>query len=183
MNRSVDLHLVTFRPTSAEDVIAKLRREIERIEPPVELEFVADHVNDAFRTAWHVHDWIWNAIKDEPALKETVLNYRGMDGGLIGDQNDFGLLLARRFVPLKICRLIAVAPRRALVVLGNQRSSDEPDAFDVVSTESSIGGQLPSEGLTPLIMVMGKPIAATRLLWEIEDYWVTWINDCYIHFA
>ena len=182
MNRSVDLHLVTFAPTSAEDVIAKLRREIERIEPPVELELVVDHVNDAFRTAWHVHDWIWNAIKDEPALKEAVLKFRGMDGEPIKDQNGFGLALARRFVPLKICRLIAVAPRRVLVALGTNRS-DGLDTFDIVSAESSIEREIVPEDLTPLVMIMGKPIAATRLLWEIEDYWVTWINECCIHFV
>ena len=179
LNQAPDLHLVTLELTSAENLIAKLRRQIERIENAAEREVVADHVNDAFWTAWLVHDWIWDAIKDDQALKAAVLKYRGMDEEKIEDQKSFGIALARRFVPLKICRLVASTPRRrALVVLGTKNVSG---GFDIVSAGASSGGTFASDDLTPLVMIMGKPVAATRLLCEIDDYWVTLINESGIH--
>ena len=30
----------------------------------------------------------------------------------------------------------------------------------------------------PMIVVMGKPVSATRLLEEIEQYWTTLIHEC-----
>jgi len=38
-----------------------------------------DHLVTALWTAWHVHKWIWDAIREKPELKLTVLKYRGIE--------------------------------------------------------------------------------------------------------
>src|SRR4051794_40613001 len=101
------LRLVAFHDTCAIDIIEKLRRDIDRIERADGGEAVRDHVVNAFWTAWHVHQWMWSTISDKPDLKLAVLRYRGLEGETIEDHETFGNMLASRFVPLKICRLIA----------------------------------------------------------------------------
>lgn len=185
MSDGTELQLVTFERTSAKGVLEKLRREIERIESGMEREFAADHVINAFWTAWHLHAWLWDAVKERPTLRSDVLQYRGIDEQGIEDHYSFGTALARRFVPLKICRMIAIAPRHVRVVLSPENGNDGTayQAFDVVGGSVTGGaddlsalGQ-PSIHWVPMVIVMGKPVVATRLLSEIESYWVTLIHE------
>lgn len=164
MSEGTELQLITLDQTTARDVIGKLRREIERIESPAEHEFSGDHVVNAFRTAWHLHAWIWDAVKEQSELKATVFKYRGIDEEGIEDEHAFGAALARRFVPLKICRIIATSPKHVQVVLpiGAMQDLSTPDP----------------EQWTPMVMIMGRPVVATRLLEEIDDYWFTLIDEC-----
>ena len=186
MSDGTELQLVTFERTSAKEVLEKLRREIERIESGLEREFAADHVINAFWTAWHLHAWLWDAIKDRPTLKSDVLQYRGIDEQGIEDHYSFGTALARRFVPLKICRKIATAPGHVRVVLSPENASDGGtayQAFDVIggsvtggAEDLSAVGQPPIHWV-PMVIIMGKPVVVTRLLNEIESYWVTLIHE------
>jgi hypothetical protein len=186
MSDGAELQLVTFERTSAKGVLEKLRRETERIESGLEREFAADHVIKAFWTAWHLHAWLWDAIKERPTLKSDVLQYRGIDEQEIEDHHSFGTALARRFVPLKICRMIAIAPRHVRVVLSPENASDGStpyQAFDVVggsvaggADDLSAVGQPPIRWV-PMVIVMGKPVVVARLLNEIESYWVTLIHE------
>lgn len=186
MSDGTELQLVTLERTSAKGILEKLRREIERIEGGLEREFAADHVINAFWTAWHLHAWLWDAIKDRPTLKSDVLQYRGVDEQGIENHYSFGTALARRFVPLKICRKIATAPRHVRVVLSPENASDGGtayQAFDVVggsvtggAEDLSAVGQPPIHWV-PMVIVMGKPVVVTRLLNEIESYWVTLIHE------
>src|ERR1051325_3230026 len=114
MSDGTGLRLVTFEATSATDVLAKLHREIDRIESGGDHESVRDHVVNAFWTAWHFHGWLWDAVKDKPELKDAVLKYRGLDGEVLDSKLSFGSALAERFVPLRICRLIATSPRHEI---------------------------------------------------------------------
>ena len=160
MNEATRLGLVSFHATSAADVIEKLRRELQRIEQASDLETAKDHVTNAFWSAWHVHKWMWDAIDEKPDLKQTVLEYRGIACCEIDDEVAFGAMLASRFMPLKICRLIATSSRYVDVTSGlsSNLSSSTPSSLNLV--------------------VLGRPISATRLLTEIDNYWVTMILDC-----
>jgi hypothetical protein len=167
MSDASKLTLVTFHNTCAIDTIEKLRREVDRIECADDSDSVRDHVVNAFWTAWHVHQWMWDTIRDKPSLKLAVLKYRGIERHQIEDHETFGALLASRFVPLKICRLIAASSQYVQVSLTGEHGLlllATPDSNSVRST--------------PMVMLMGRPIAATRLLVEIDDYWVTMILDC-----
>ena len=153
------LGLVKFRETSAADVIHKIRRELQRIETADDPEVASDHILNAFCSAWYVHAWMWGAIRDKPDLKHAVLCYRGLQHEPIHDAASFGTILAGRFVPLSICRLIATSARfahvQSAVKLTHARKQSEH-----------------------VIFVLGKPISAIRLLVEIDDYWVDMILDC-----
>jgi hypothetical protein len=56
-------------------------------------------------------------------------------------------------------------------------------AFDVVGGSVTGGAEdlsaigQPSIRWVPMVIVMGKPVVATRLLNEIESYWVTLIHE------
>jgi hypothetical protein len=180
MSDAARLSLVAFHNTSAEDVIEKLRREIDRIDAAGGQEFIRDHVVNAFWTAWHVHNWMWNAIKEKPDLKTAVLKYRGIENERIEDHESFGAALARRFVPLRICRMVATSSRYVHVglsmdVLTVASTTDPADA-------SPCGAMVNLESVRPIpmVVILGKPVAATRLLVEVDDYWVTMILECEI---
>ena len=157
------LGLVNYHATSASDVIAKLRRELQRIEDAGDLEAERDHVINAFWTAWHVHKWMWDAINGKPDLKQAVLEYRGIADYQIDNAVAFGEALASRFVPLKICRQIATSSRYVNV------SPTLPETSLSISMKP-----------TPTVVILGKPISATSLLMEIDDYWVAMILACRI---
>ena len=111
MNEAAPLALVALADTCARHVIEKLRREVQRIESADDADAIRDHVFNAFCTAWHVHQWMWDAISDKPDLKLAVLRYRGIEHQIMENHEAFGAVLAGRFVPLKICRLIATSSR------------------------------------------------------------------------
>jgi len=183
MTEGTEFKLVTFERTSARDMLQKLRREIERLESAADRAFVRDHVVNAFWTAWHLHEWVWDAIRERPELKDVTLKYRGIDEAGIDDQRAFGVALARRFVPLKICWLIATSPKLIQVVLPS-----ESDARAVMPAVSGIDGSREMQVFStaasastrciPMIIIVGKPVVATRILKEIEDYWITLIHEC-----
>ena len=169
MNEATRLALVALGDTCARHVIEKLRREVQRIESADDANSVRDHVVNAFCTAWHVHQWMWDAISDKPDLKLAVLRYRGIEHQTIENHETFGAVLAGRFVPLKICRMIATSSRYVQV------SSTAEQANTSVADPAASGSSVRSK---PMVIVMGRPIAATRLLVEVDDYWVTMILDC-----
>jgi len=185
MTESKELRLVAFERTSAKDMLEKLRREIARIESTSEPVTAQDHITNAFWTAWHFHKWVWDTISERPALKLAVLRYRGIDEDGIDDHRTFGAALAQRFVPLKICRLIATSSRLVEIELplGNGLSTVLPAGNEI---ESNVGGEvealsgLPSNitTLAPMLVVMGKTIIVTRILNEVENYWITTIREC-----
>ena len=169
MNEAARVTLVALDDTCARHVIEKLRREVQRIESADDADSVRDHVVNAFCTAWHVHQWMWDAISEKPDLKLAVLRYRGIEHQAIKNHETFGAVLAGRFVPLKICRMIATSSRYVQVSsTAVPASMSEADPAANGSTGRS----------KPMVIVMGRPIAATRLLVEVDDYWVTMILDC-----
>jgi hypothetical protein len=173
--------LITFEHTSAKQLLNKLRREIERIDDAGERAFAQDHVTNAFWTAWSMHQWIWQSFKERPHLKAAVLEYRGIEPAGIDDENSFGSALAGRFVPLKICRAIAKSPTQAEVLVDDQGAlsptSESMRAPNGKTHVLSAVGRATTQD-RPMIVVMGKPVSATRLLEEIEQYWVTLIHEC-----
>lgn len=183
MSDSTTLSLVTFEPSRARDVLDKLNREIERVER-LEREHTADHVTNAFWTAWHLHEWVWHAIKDDEQLKLAVLKYRGLDGESIPDQAAFGAALAGRFVPLKICRVIATTPK-CVRVLFSEDLKPRAASTDVDGIGDSLSNAIRNMTsfdstplrLAPAIVIMGRAVAAVRLLREIEEYWLTLIRE------
>ena len=169
MNEAAPLALVALADTCARHVIEKLRRELQRIESADDADCARDHVVNAFCTAWHVHQWMWDAISEKPDLKRAVLRYRGIEHQTIENHETFGAVLAGRFVPLKICRMIATSSRYVQV-----SSTDAQPKMSVANLGAN-ENFVPSK---PMVIVMGRPIAATRLLVEIDEYWVTMITDC-----
>lgn len=184
MSDGTGLKLITFEETSAKDVLAKLHREIARIDSGVDHDHVSDHVVNAFWTAWHLHEWLWAAIREKPELKEAVLKYRGLDGEDIDNRLSFGMALSDRFVPLKICRVIATSPRHVSVGVAGPSIHPELAAIDAIGHASADEVQyfsalhVSSHQDAPAVIVMGRPVVATRLLKEVEDYWVTLIHEC-----
>ena len=176
MSEASRLTLASFHQTCGRDVIEKLRREVERIESINDPGVTGDHVINAFWTAWHVHHWMWDAISDKPDLRLAVLKYRGIERYTIEDHETFGAVLASRFVPLKICRMIATSSRYVHVSSTDEqaKSVDEQAKMSV----ASIGGSENLPRSKPMIIVMGRPVAARRLLMEVDDYWVTMILEC-----
>jgi hypothetical protein len=169
MSEASRLTLVTFNQTSGRDVIEKLRREVERIECIDDPASIGDHVINAFWTAWHVHHWMWDMISDKPDLKLAVLKYRGIERYTIGDPETFGTVLASRFVPLKICRMIGTSSRYVHISSTGEQA------------KMSVGPFVANENLgrsKPMIIVMGRSVAVRRLLEEVDDYWVTMILNC-----
>jgi hypothetical protein len=184
MSDDTGLRLIAFEKTSAKDVLAKLHREIDRIDSSIDHDHVGDHVVNAFWTAWHFHEWLWAAINEKPALKAAVLKYRGLDSENIDNRLSFGMALADRFVPLKICRVIATSSRHVSVTLAKPSMHPELSAIDDIGHASADEEQhLSTLHLSfgqdvPAVVVMGRPVVATRLLKEVEDYWVTLIHEC-----
>ena len=173
MNDSGGPTLVSFQQTSAKQVLEKLRREIARVDSSLG-DPARDHVANAFWTAWHMHEWVWNAIRQDANLKNAVLKYRGMDDEIIDTSTSFGEALARRFVPLKICRLVALSPSQVEIVFAPEE--------DIVPLPAMTNAHDPdhaeSRPATPALLIMGRSVHAARLLREIEEYWVTLIQDC-----
>lgn len=176
MSEASRLTLVTFHQTSGRDVIEKLRREVERIESCDDPGSVGDHVINAFWTAWHVHHWMWDVMSDKPDLKLAVLKFRGIERYTIEDHERFGTVLASRFVPLKICRMIGTSSRYVHVSSTNEQSisTDEQAKMSVASLAANAN----SVRSKPMIVVMGRTVAARRLLEDVDDYWVTMILNC-----
>ena len=172
--------LVSFDRTSACDVIEKLRRDIARIDSCAECALARDHTISAFWTAWHIHQWLWEVISRQPELKTALLSYRGIDNDQIEDSVAFGRALAQRFVPLKICRMIATSPNYVRVFIPSHDQGDAaagvPDAQGD-RTGFNYAADTPS-GSVPMVLILGRPIAATRLLNEVDQYWVTMMVDC-----
>ncbi len=185
MNEGKELQLVTFDGTSAKGILAKLHRETERILENPKAEFAADHVINAFWTAWHMHVWVWDAIKDEPALMDAVIKYRGLEEENIRDASSFGTALARRFVPLKICRKIAVDSRHAHTDCAIENHGTDHRPLDSGGSSRRLGhrgdksarAQGADTQSFPVVIVMGRPVSVIQLLREVEDYWVTLIHE------
>jgi hypothetical protein len=53
----------TFGFTSCGDILAKLEREVARLDTAKTLEEAADHASNAAVTAWHLSEWAWAALK------------------------------------------------------------------------------------------------------------------------
>lgn len=178
MNEGKEFQLVSLEGTSAKEALAKLHREIERIYVDPKTEFAVDHVMNAFWTAWHMYAWVWEAIKDRPALRDAVIKYRGIEDENIGDASSFGTALARRFVPLKICRVIAMGGRHVHVTW-----SAENDHDSAGSSRGAHGANKPAREHaratqpTPMVVVMGRGVSVIQLLREVEEYWVTLIHE------
>jgi len=184
MSDGTGLKLIAFEETSAKDVLAKLHREIDRIDSGIDHDHVGDHVVNAFWTAWHFHEWLWAAIKEKPELKAAILKYRGLDGEYIDNRLSFGMALAERFVPLKICRIIATSPRHVSVTAARPSVHHELAAIVDIGhapadeDQQFLALHLSSHQDVPAVLVMGRPVVATRLLKEVEEYWVTLIHEC-----
>ena len=182
MTEGAGLKLVAFEQTSARHLLDKLKREIKRIDDAEERALAQDHVTNAVWTAWFVHEWLWDAIKDKPELKAAVLEYRGIGEVGIDDHASFGAALAGRFVPLKICRMIARSPKQADVVLPQDINASSSAG---VGAESGLNGHAHTFAAAastavrdkPAIVIMGKPVVASRLLEEVQEYWTTLIQD------
>ena len=183
MTEGVGPRLVTFEQTSAKHLLDKLQREIERIDDAGARAHAQDHVTNAFWTAWSIHEWIWQVIKEQPQLKSAILSYRGIDQAGIDDEKSFGAALAGRFVPLKICRAIAMSAMQAEVLVdephGPARSAGGGEEGSLNGKTHILSALAPAAAPDkPMIVIMGKPVSATRLLGEIEQYWTTLIHEC-----
>lgn len=185
MTEGKEVRLIEFDGTPAERMLNKLRREIQEIESAMDPELARDQVTNAFWTAWHLHTWIWDEIKDRPELKAAVFNYRGIGDEEVDDERSFGAALAQRFVPLKICRLIATSPKLIRVVLPITED-DRTRLSTIEGAEAGSGSAMQALSVLAstrtrsvcMIVLMGKLVAATRILREIDDYWVTLIHEC-----
>ena len=62
----------TFGFTSRRDILAKLERELGRLDTAKTLEKAADHASNAAVTAWHLSEWAWAALKKGGLIGKDV---------------------------------------------------------------------------------------------------------------
>ena len=73
-NTKTDTTRRAFGLVSHRDMTEKLAREISRAATASSREDLADHLTNGAWTAWHVHEWIWAGIKQEPCTKVALAN-------------------------------------------------------------------------------------------------------------
>lgn len=61
-----------FGFTSCGDILAKLERELARLDTAKTLEEAADHASNAAVTAWHLSEWAWAALKKGGLIGKDV---------------------------------------------------------------------------------------------------------------
>jgi hypothetical protein len=67
-------NLKTFGLTSCRDVLAKLDRELARLDTARTLEDACDHSTNAAISAWHLVEWTWSALKKDKQLSDRITN-------------------------------------------------------------------------------------------------------------
>jgi hypothetical protein len=156
-----------------------MNREIGRAETDTDREHAGDHVINALWSAWHLHEWVWDAIRDNAPSKARVLLQAGLPSNGITNQKQFGAELARRHKDLEIARIIATSVKHVHVML-------EPDSPRAVRTHFSSTAHTtiymksgdPNSTVrkkihwVPKIVVDGKSVSARALLTRIDAFWV-----------
>lgn len=189
MARSESIELISFDLTSAKDHLEKLRREIDRFESTREREQMGDHLVNAFWTAWHLHDWVWDTIRDQPELQRRVFAKFGISASDVNGQRDFGGELGRRNRDLEVARIIATSSKHVHVSLHNDSPKAVGTAFRTVTamTNALSGGMQVLDGMggthiewSPMIVVEDKPTPALEVLQRLDAFWVDLIYGCEI---
>lgn len=177
------LEFASFDLRSPKDLLEKINREIARAVFDADREHAGDHVVNAFWSAWHIHDWLWDAIKGNDRLKGCVLAKAGIRGDIKG-RKQFGAALARQFRELEIARIIATSSKHVHVTL-------EPDSPRAVRTHFSSGehftlhidGKVESPitratHWIPKVTFDNQTILARDVLNKIDAFWVDLLYGC-----
>lgn len=176
--KGVKLTSVTFDHTSAKDHLEKLRRECGRLEHAQDREQACDHLLNAFGTAWHLHEWVWDTIRDQPELRACVFAKFNISESDVKGSKNFGAELARRKPALEISRIIATSSKHVHVELYDSSPKSVGTAFS--STRSSNNPITDRITWKPKIVVDDDRVAASDLLNELDAFWVDLIYSCNI---
>lgn len=174
---------VSFDVTTAQDMLEKLRREIERIGDAAERESIGDHVINAFWTAWHLHEWVWVAMCSDPDKRSRVLKSLGISSADGRTKNGFveGLVKARRH--LEVCRLVANSAKHVHVEVSADGPKDVQTGFRIRPSEAGAPIVLTASGFyggnwEPMIVLDGKRHNVLGMLAGIDADWVLLVHSC-----
>src|SRR5258708_12819513 len=116
-------NLKTFRLTSCRDVLAKLDRELARLDTARTLEDACDHSTNAAITAWHLVDWTWSALKKDKQLSDRIANANDLGGRWSGINEFQGWVLGHGCSELRHCQMITTSFKHS----GLSSKADDPD--------------------------------------------------------
>jgi hypothetical protein len=97
---------MTFGISSCRDMLAKLGREISRLEAAKTLEDAADHGTNAAIAGWHLNDWIWFVFDRNPTLKARAGEEAKQEWA---KKKDFQDWLRKQSRQLSICKKITIS--------------------------------------------------------------------------
>jgi hypothetical protein len=180
VRKGAKLEFLAFDLTSPKDVLEKFRREIERFEDEDDREHSGDHLINAFTTGWHLHEWVWDAIRERPALLASVIDKVGLIAPVKGSKQ-FGSSLARKNQFLDVCRIVATSAKHVHVTLEKGSPQSVQTGFSYSSTRGAIGARplstRPSKWIAK-VRIDANVVSASDLLLQIDQFWVELIYGC-----
>ena len=153
--------LPTFDIEDAGNMLAKLDREIKRVELAYSREEAADHCFNAILTAWHIHDWVWQDIKGDGRKRHKLagLADRPLRGfakpafqKFIVSHDEFGHTM-------RYCRMITTASKHGEFKLWEE------------DPEAPVLGGSPQGDPRWKVRVDGRPMLAVDVLRQAFEFW------------
>lgn len=137
----------TFGLATTQDVLEKLRWEIERFKHTEDLRQQRFNAWNCAVTAWAVVDWIYNSWSVDQKVKMSLL----IGAGITKKKGPLHQYLFDRFPVLRLARQMATGSKHRIVKEWNIET-----VYDVASTE-------------PTIMVVGVPYLPSKVHVKVVD--------------
>jgi hypothetical protein len=181
-------NIKTFGLTTYRDVLAKLDRELERLDAAETLKDAADHGTNAAITAWHLVDWTWSALKSDSQLCDRIAKDLGARWN---EPNEFKRWLVEHGCrELRHCQMITTSLKHSGF---NSKPSDPdftalpgPVSAEWVNDRGEIGTWINAAG-DPVYWTVGNDSewwiiegdqnhSANLLLRKVRDFWWRFIE-------
>src|SRR5258708_2492551 len=115
---------ITFGLISCRDMLAKLEREIARLEAAKSLADACDHGTNAAVTAWHLVDWTWSAFEGTLEIHNRIAKDAGCPPPKFGKPQFTDWILGDLGCrSLRHCYIIATNSKHA----GAESKAGDPD--------------------------------------------------------
>lgn len=95
----------TFGVLSCRDLLDKLERELDRLKLACDRDDIVDHALNFCFTCWSMTEWVWKAIKSDPAKLNAVANHLSVGPGVLTKRPYYVAVLKHQFI--RYCRDIA----------------------------------------------------------------------------
>jgi hypothetical protein len=155
----------TFDLETCKDMLAKLRRERERLVHSTSRDERADHATNAMITAWQIKDWVLADAERDAATKTAITSLCASSAGGVFREANFAQLLYQECPSLRYCFLVATDTKHAAIY----PHLDDPN---VETTASLTYAQSRSLGT----LGSSHAIGTTDTVWQ-KDRWMFKIVD------